>query len=59
MQRPNDQEFLSEVLRELPDLPEGLAEQFLELVGLPQDPPPIGSLSQEKEIRPPFHCHCR
>ena len=33
MQRPNDQEFLSEVLRELPDLPEGLAERFIAILG--------------------------
>ena len=33
MQRPSDREFLAEVLRELPDLPEGLAEKFLELAG--------------------------
>jgi hypothetical protein len=33
MHRPSDRDFLAEVLRDLPDLPTGLAEQLLELVG--------------------------
>lgn len=32
MQRPNEREFLAEVLRDLPDLPEGLAERIMSLL---------------------------
>jgi hypothetical protein len=31
MVRPNEREFLQEVLRDLADLPEGFARRFLEL----------------------------
>ena len=32
MHRPNEREFLAEVLGELPDLPQGLPERFVELL---------------------------
>ena len=32
MNRPNEQEFMAEVLRELPDVPEGLTKKLAELV---------------------------
>ncbi|HET8646426.1 MAG TPA: hypothetical protein VFO85_13110 [Vicinamibacteria bacterium] len=32
MQRPSEREFLQAVLRDLPDLPQGLAERLLEIV---------------------------
>ena len=32
MHRPNEREFLAEVLRDIEDLPDGLAERLLELV---------------------------
>jgi len=32
MDRPNEREFLLQVLREIDDLPEGLADRFVEVV---------------------------
>jgi hypothetical protein len=34
MQRPGEREFLQEVLRELPDLPPGLAQRLVEACDL-------------------------